>query len=207
MPTPRRILYPGAIYHATVHSLDELWPWEDDVARARCLVEMNRALRGHGVQCHAYCVMSNHFHLLLRTPEGGLSEAMQQLNTNVARAANRRLRRRGRVLLAPYDARLVEDQSYLVEVARYVVLNPVRAGICTDPSEYRWSSYRMTAGLAPRLPFVTTDWLLAQLGGPTGYRTFVAEGSPAATIEELLLQLATSPPRPARARRRRAAAG
>lgn len=178
---------PGAIYHVTVHSLDELWPLDNDVARERCLAYIDRALSAHRIECHAFCLMSNHLHLLLRTPDGGLPEAMQQLNSNLARSYNRQRRRRGPVLLAPYDAVLVERQEHLVHVARYDVLNPVRAGICAAAEEWPWSSYRATSGTAPRPRFLTTEWILAQLGGPIGYRRFVAEGSANATIEGLLL--------------------
>jgi REP element-mobilizing transposase RayT len=187
MATKRRMLYPGAIGHVTVHSLDDLWPFEDDLERELCLVRFDLAFRTHRIECHAYVVMSNHFHLCLRMPEGGLPEAMQDVNSWLAKRYNRRRGRRGPVLVAPYHLELIEEQSHLLEVIRYDVLNPVRAGMVADPADYRWSSYRATAGLAPRPRFLATEWTLAQLGGPDRYRRFVAEGLPAATVPGLLL--------------------
>ena len=189
MATKRRIQYPGAIYHVTVHALDELWPFDDDVARELCLADTAAAFSKYGIECHGYVLMTNHFHFCVRTPDGGgLPDAMQQLNSNVARRYNRRHKRRGRVLLAPYHTVLIEEQSHLLEVARYDVLNPVRAGMCARPADYAWSSYRALAGLERRPPrFLTTRWIHAQLGGPAGYAAFVAEGAPAPTVEGLLL--------------------
>jgi len=112
---------------------------------------------------------------------------MQQLNANGARRHNRTHERRGRVLLAPYHAELIEEQAHLLEVIRYDVLNPVRAGMVDHPADYRWSSYRATAGLVLRPRFLTTEWVLGRLGGPDGYRRFVADGCRAATVRGLLL--------------------
>jgi hypothetical protein len=92
------------------------------------------------------------------------------------------------VLESPYHAELIERQAHLLEVARYDVLNPVRAGMVDDPADYRWSSYRALAGLDRRPPrFPTTAWILDQLGGAARYRAFVAEGAPAHTVPGLLL--------------------
>jgi hypothetical protein len=82
---------------------------------------------------------------------------------------------------------LVEDQAHLLEVAPYDALNPVRAGLVHEPGDWPWSRYRATAGLARRPRFLTTDWLLAQLGGVEGYHSFVGDGCPAATVDALLL--------------------
>jgi putative transposase len=187
MASRPRVQYPGAIYHVTVKALAGLWPLDRDSARERCLRRIDEALRDHPMECHAYCLMTNHFHLLLRTPGCGLPEAMQQLNGAFALDYNRRMRRRGRVLESPYGAVLIEQQAHLLEVARYVVLSPVRADMCAAAEDWLLSSCRATAGLARRPRFLTTDWLLGQLHGPNGYRRFVAEGSPAATLDGLLL--------------------
>jgi REP element-mobilizing transposase RayT len=188
MPTPRRILYPGAIYHVTVKAIDGLWPFKEPVARELVLVDLAKALAKFDIECHGYVVMSNHFHLLLRTPTGGLPNAMQQLNSTLAKRFNRDAHRRGPVLESPYHTELIERQGHLLEVARYDVLNPVRAAMVTDPGDYEWSSYRVLAGLASRRPrFLTTSWILDQLGGAAGYRAFVAEGAPARTVPGLLL--------------------
>jgi REP element-mobilizing transposase RayT len=188
MPTPRRILYPGAIYHVTVKAIDGLWPFKEPVARELVLVDLAKALTKFELECHGFVVMSNHFHLLLRTPTGGLPNAMQQLNSTLAKRFNRDAGRRGPVLEAPYHTELIERQGHLLEVARYDVLNPVRAGMVDHPGDYEWSSYRVLAGLTERRPrFLTTGWILDQLGGAAGYRAFVAEGAPARTVPGLLL--------------------
>jgi REP element-mobilizing transposase RayT len=187
MATPRRTLYPGAAYHVTVRTVDGRTLYDDDGYREAFLLRLAKVVAEHRLICDAYCLMTNHFHLLLRTPYEGLPAAMQQLDTWLAISFNRRRNRRGRVLEAPYGAVLIERQEHLLEVARYVVLNPVRAGMLQTPGAWPWSSYRATAGLAPRPRFLTVDWLLGQLGGPDRYGAFVSEGSPAASLAGILL--------------------
>jgi putative transposase len=106
---------------------------------------------------------------------------MGRLNSAHAQGFNARHSRVGHVFQGRYHAVLVEKEPHLLEVCRYVVLNPVRAGLCAAPSQWRASSFRATAGLAQRPPFLTTAWVLAQFGGTRHraqerYRTFVAEG-------------------------------
>lgn len=113
---------------------------------------------------HAYCLMSNHLHLLVETPETNLSTAMRQLNGVYTQAFNRRHDRVGHVLQGRFKAIVVERESYLLELARYVVLNPVRARLTRKPETYAWSSYRATAGLTPVPPYLTVEWLLSQFG-------------------------------------------
>jgi REP element-mobilizing transposase RayT len=187
MGTARRIVFPGGIYHVNTHSLDDLPVLGDDVLRELFLVELAKAVAKFELICDAFCLMTNHYHLLLRTPQGLLSEAMQQLNANFARIFDRRVGRHGPVWEARFHDDPIETDGHLLQSARYIVLNPVRAGICADPADYRWSSYRASAGLAPQPRFLTTSWLLAQLGGPAGYRSFVREGAPAATLRGLML--------------------
>jgi REP element-mobilizing transposase RayT len=158
-----------------------------DVLRELFLVELAKVVVKFDLICDAYCLMTNHYHLLLRTPQGQLSEALQQLNGNVARIFNRRVARHGPVWETRFHDDPIESDGHLLQAARYVVLNPVRAGIVADAADYAWSSYRATARLTPRPRFLTTTWLLAQLGGPAGYRRFVAEGAPGATLQGLLL--------------------
>jgi putative transposase len=204
MSNARRIVFPGGMYHVNTCSLWELPVLGTDVLRELFLDQLARAVEKYRWLCDAYCLMTNHYHLSLRTPEGQLSEGMQQLNGNFARIYNKRATRRGPVWETRFFDKPVETDAHLLESARYVVLNPVEAGMCDDPADYRWSSYRATAGLAARPRFLTTDWLLAQLGGPAGYRRFVAEGAPGATLEGVLL--AATAARPERATRRRAEA-
>jgi REP element-mobilizing transposase RayT len=132
-------------------------------------------------RCHAYCQMTNHYHLVVETPEGNLAQGMRQLNGVYTQWVNRTHKRVGHVFQGRYKAIMVEKDSYLRELARYVVLNPVRAGMVSDVGDWPWSSY--SAMLAPTvLPeWLQTDWLLGQFGqlrnhAVTGYIDFVRAG-------------------------------
>ena len=134
-----------------------------------------------GWLCHGYCLMGNHYHLMIETPQPNLSQGMRQLGTLYAQNFNRRHGRPGHVFQGRFKAILVERESHWLEVCRYVVLNPVRAGLVRAPEGYVWSSYRATAGLAARPPWLWTDWVLGQFGrrrrdAATRYREFVREG-------------------------------
>jgi hypothetical protein len=125
--------------------------------------------------------MGNHYHLLLETPDGNLSLGMRHLNGVYTQGYNRRHRRVGHVFQGRFKAIVVERDSYLLELCRYVVLNPVRAGIVESPEQYLWSSYRATAGLAEAPDVLTTDWVLQQLSGSRSaaqrsYVAFVLDG-------------------------------
>jgi hypothetical protein len=125
--------------------------------------------------------MDNHFHLVAEIPKAILSKAMRQLNGVYTQAFNRRHGRVGHVLQGRFNAIVVERDGYLLELCRYVVLNPVRVRTTRKPDRYPWSSYRATAGLVPAPAFLTRDWVLSQFGrqraaGQRKYRAFVAEG-------------------------------
>src|SRR6185312_11425582 len=101
------------------------------------------------------------YHLLIETPESNLSKGMRQLNGVYTQRFNRWHGRVGHVFQGRYKAIIVQKESYLLELARYVVLNPIRAGMVPTPDEWQWSSYRATAGLAPAPSWLTINWLLA----------------------------------------------
>jgi putative transposase len=136
-----------------------------------------------GWLCHTYCLMPNHYHLVLETPEPNLSAGMQRLNSVFAQWFNAESGFTGHVFERRFSSRIVESTYDLFELARYVVLNPVRAGLCSDPGDWEWSSYRALIGETPAAPFLTTEKLLAQFGRePQGaseiFRTFVDEARP-----------------------------
>jgi hypothetical protein len=108
--------------------------------------------------------MPNHVHLMVETPETNLSEGIQLLNGRYAQWFNRRHVLDGHLFQGRFKAKLIAEDVYLDEVSRYVVNNPCRAGLCTSPSEWPWSSYRAFVGEAPTPPFLTVDWLLARHG-------------------------------------------
>jgi putative transposase len=124
--------------------------------------------------------MDNHYHLVLETPEANLGAGMQQLNSSFAQLFNKKHDRSGHLWERRYHAALLTTDAHLAEASRYVVLNPVRAGLCELPEEWPWSSYGATAGVAPCPSFLAVERVLAQLGldrtaGETAYRDFVLD--------------------------------
>lgn len=181
MARPLRLEYAGALYHVTARGNARQDIFLDDDDRQRFLGVLDRVVSRFHLLLHAYCLMDNHFHLVVETPEANLSKAMRQLNGVYTQVFNRRHRRVGHVLQGRFKAIVVEREGYLLELCRYVVLNPVRAGLIRQPDTYPWSSYRATAGLASAPACLTVDWLLSQFGrqrsaAQTKYRAFVAEG-------------------------------
>ena len=155
--------------------------FEDDADRKLFLKILGQVVKRFNWLCHAYCLMDNHYHLLIETPEGNLSAGMRQLNGVYTQAFNRSHGRDGHLFKGRFKAILVEKESHLLELCRYIVLNPVRAGIAAQPADYRWSSYLPTIGNAARPEFLATEWLLGNFSTSLAescrrYRNFVREG-------------------------------
>jgi putative transposase len=167
MARPLRLPFPGGIYHVTARGNDRQTIFEDDADCSLFLIVLASVVARYRVRCHAYCLMSNHYHVLLQTPEGNLSAAMRQLNGVYTQRFNRSHERCGHVLQGCFGAQLVDGQAYLLEVCRYIVLNPVRASLVSHPRDWRWSSFRATAGEGTVPGFLTVDWVQA-LSGATG---------------------------------------
>ena len=189
MARPLRIEYPGALYHLTARGNARQAIFLDDDDRTAFLDLYGAVADRFGWRAHAYCLMGNHYHLLVETPEPNLSRGMRQLNGVYTQRFNRRHDRVGHVFQGRFKAILVERESYLLALARYVVLNPVRAGLARRAQDWRWSSYRATAGLAAAPGWLTTDWLLRQFAADGSaarrrYRRFVAEGRGTASVWE-----------------------
>jgi putative transposase len=182
MARPLRPHFPGAIYHVTARGNDRRLIFEDDDDCASFLVVLARTVARYRLLCHAYCLMGNHYHLLLQTPEANLSIAMRQLNGVYGQRFNRRHERCGHVLQGRFGAELIDGETYLREVCRYIVLNPVRAALVGHPAEWKWSSYRATAGEAIVPGFLTVDWVRGLSGAKTSaeavkrYVSFIAAG-------------------------------
>ena len=181
MARPLRIEFPGALYHVTARGNAQQDIFLDDEDRHLFLGVLERVVSRFHLMVHAYCLMGNHFHLVLETPEGNLSRAMRHLNGVYTQAFNRRHGRVGHVLQGRFKAILVDREGYLLELCRYVVLNPVRAKLTRTPDKYPWSSYRATASLDAAPSFLTVDWLLSQFGKQRAnalrkYKAFVAGG-------------------------------
>src|SRR3990172_7038464 len=120
------------------------------------------------VQIHAYCLMGNHYHLLVRTPKRNLSEAMQRLGIMFTRSFNRTEKVDGPLFRGRFKSVIVGHDDYLRQLCRYIHRNPVEAGIARVPQEYEWSSYRFYAGLAPKPQWLTVDELPRFFSGPGG---------------------------------------
>lgn len=172
---------PGALYHLVARGNARAKLFLDEFDFAALLELAAETVNRSGWICHAYCLLDNHYHLVVETPRPNLPLGMRRLNGVYAQRFNRRYDRCGHVFQARYRSILVEKETHLLNVCRYVVLNPIRAGICDRPGDYRWSSYSATAGTALAESFLTTEWILAQFGprretAQARYRAFVADG-------------------------------
>jgi REP element-mobilizing transposase RayT len=181
MARPLRIEFAGALYHVTSRGDGREDIYRGDEDRRRFLEVVGEVCERFDWVVHAYCLMDNHYHLLVETPNANLSKGMRQLNGVYTQAFNRSHRRVGHVLQGRYKAILVQKETYLLELARYIVLNPVRARMVRAAKDWPWSSYRATAGLGAGPGWLQTDWILSAFARRKGramqrYRAFVAEG-------------------------------
>jgi len=181
MSRPIRIEFPDALYHITSRGDRREDIFEDDDDRRAFLHTLAQVVDQFNWLCYAWCLMDNHYHLLIQTPDSNLSKGMRQLNGVFTQTSNRRHQRVGHLFQGRFKAILVDNDAYLLELARYVVLNPVRAGVVKRPGEWPWSSYRASLGLVPADAFLAVDGLLAQFAkrrsvAQTRYAQFVAEG-------------------------------
>jgi len=152
-----------------------------DVDREAMLALLGQVCARFNWICHAYCLMTNHYHLVVETPDGNLSRGMRHFNGVYTQRFNRRHDRVGHVFQGRYHAVLVDKDAYLMELARYVVLNPVRARMVQHPGQWQWSSYRATVDRVAGPWWMETDWLLSQFGSSrvwarSAYKCFVHQG-------------------------------
>jgi putative transposase len=181
MARPLRIEFPGALCHVTSRSNARQRVFRDDEDREMYLATLAWVVARFRWRCYAYCLMDNHIHLLIETPQPNLSRGMRQLNGVYTQRFNRLHRKVGHLFQGRFKAILVEKEGYLLELARYIVLNPVRAKMVKTPERYPWSSYRAMVGLAPAPPGLATEWILEQFAGTRAtarrrYAKFVHDG-------------------------------
>jgi len=157
MARPLRLQFEGAVYHITSRGNARQEIFLDDKDRTVFLEVLAEVIGRFGWICHAYCLMSNHYHILIETPEPNLSRGMQLLNGVYTQRFNRYHKRFGHVLQGRYKAILVERESHLLELARYVVLNPVRAKMVSSAKDWPWSSYRAMSGQSDVPEFLHID--------------------------------------------------
>ncbi len=181
MARPLRIEYEGAVYHITSRGNAKKPIFKDDKDHVNILDILQQVNKRYNWLCHGYCLMSNHYHLVIETPDGNLSKGMRQLNGVYTQRFNNRHKRVGHIFQGRYKAILIQKDSHLLEVCRYVVLNPVRAGTVKKPEEWKWSSYRGTVDIEKAQPCLTAEWILGQFAArkrqaKKKYREFVRAG-------------------------------
>lgn len=181
MPRPPRIPLPGAVYHVTNRSQGRQPVFADaaDARRFMSLLEETAAQLGWRFQ--AYCLMTDHYHFVLETPQPNLSAGMQALAGRYTQSFNRRHGRDGPLFRGRFHTLIVERETALVPLVRHVVLAPVLAGLAKDPAAWRWSSYRATAGLAPAPALIDLSWLTGAFALPApaaqeAWRAHIARG-------------------------------
>jgi REP element-mobilizing transposase RayT len=181
MARPLRIEYPGALYHITSRGDRQEPIFEDDQDRKAFLNLLGEVISRFRWRCHAYCLMGNHYHLMIETPQANLTKGMRQLNGVFTQWSNRRHKRSGHLFQGRYQAIIVERDAYFLALARYIVLNPVRAAMVKHPRQWAWSSYNATMGKSPAPAWLRSDDLLIQFGNRRAgawrkYQQFIEEG-------------------------------
>lgn len=181
MARPLRLEFPHAVYHVTSRGNARQKIVRGDRDREAFLSVLGQVIERFGWLCYAYCLMDNHYHLLIETPRPTLSIGMRQLNGVYTQLSNRRHDRVGHVFQGRFKAILVQKDAHLLELCRYVVLNPVRARFVSRPHQWKWSSYRATVGREEAPPYLTVDWVLGQFGqrlreARRAYEQFVRDG-------------------------------
>ncbi len=154
-----RIEVPYGYYHVVTRGNNKRQIYDDDDDRENFLVLLERIARRYGWLFYAYCLMGNHYHLVMQIGEHGLSRGMCELNTTYAITYNLRHERINHVFGRRFWSELITTDAYLLGACRYVVQNPVRAALCATCEDSTWSSYRATIGAAPALPFLAAQAL------------------------------------------------
>ncbi|MGQ9604508.1 MAG: transposase [bacterium] len=175
-----RIEYKGAFYHITSRGNERKQIFKGDSDRKKLLSYFESAAERYRAVIHVYCLMGNHYHLLLETPVGNLSQIMRHINGAYTVYFNKKYQRSGHLFGGRYKAIVVDKDEYAVELSRYIHVNPVRAGIASDPGSYKWSSYRYYSGKGTKPRWLFTDFILGYFGRDIGnaqkrYTQFVHE--------------------------------
>ena len=181
MPRQPRVRFPGALYHVMVRGNAKQKIFLSDDDRSDFMDFIARVTGACSWACHAYCLMDNHYHLLVETPKANISEGMQRLNSCYCQCFNRRHGRVGHVTQGRFHSLLVADEGYLLELFRYILLNPVKERLVGAPERWKWSSYAATAGIISAPPFLDVSYALSFFSDdPAGAREafvrFIAEG-------------------------------
>lgn len=181
MSRPLRIEFPGAVYHITSRGNGKQKIFFKDIDRKIFLNLLWEVVEREKWVCYAYCLMDNHYHLLIETKRANLSRGMRELNGVYAQKLNYIRNSVGHVFQSRYKSILVQKDNYLLELCRYIALNPVRAGIVEKPEDWEWGSYRATLGLIEPPKYLNVSWVLKNFDedikkGRKKYAKFVFEG-------------------------------
>jgi REP element-mobilizing transposase RayT len=174
-----RDFIPGAIYHVFSRGSNRQAIFAFDSDRVDFLGCLERVVRAYELRCYGYCLMPNHYHLVIQTLDGRLSEAMKALNGRYALRFNRRYARDAHLFKNRFGAVLQETEPQFLWLLRYTAMNPVESGLCAEPGEWPWSSYRASAGLDTAPGLLDVEGLLSYFGhtpavAASRYREFVA---------------------------------
>jgi REP element-mobilizing transposase RayT len=186
MARPLRIEYPGAWYHVLNRAARRRRVFDDGNSRSLFLALLGELSRRFGTECHAYCLMGNHYHLLLRTPRGNLSASMQHFDGLLAQRHNCLTGSDGPLFRGRYKAILVDAERYLLGLSCYIHRNPLNAGLVKRPEDYEWSSYRAYLGITRKPEWLETGVILDSMGNgdrASEYRTLV-EGDGSAEVDD-----------------------
>ena len=164
MARRQRIVYPGSLHHITARGIGRRTLFVDDDDRRAFLHSLALVVRDADWSCHCFCLMGNHFHLLVQTGSRGLTPGMHRLQTRCAQRYNRLYGVTGHVFDRRFANQLVTRGEHLFELVRYIHLNPVRARLCTHPSAWAWSSFRAIAGIDPAPGFLSAEGALGLFG-------------------------------------------
>ncbi|MGD0166870.1 MAG: transposase [Gaiellaceae bacterium] len=170
MPYPRRVFEPEGIYHVASRGSDRRPIFWSDADRELFLDQLEKTVERFQLPCIAYCLMGNHYHLIVQTPDERLSKTMQELNRDYSRRFNFVHKRSAHLFRNRFMAQLIDSDSYLLTACRYVAHNPVRVGLCETPLGWKWSSYQASAGFDPAPKFLDEQLLRAAIGGDTRWR-------------------------------------
>lgn len=189
MPRKPRLHIPGGLYHVILRGNARQDIFFDDDDRLLWMKILQAGLERYGDEVHAYCWMTNHVHMAIRSGVSPLSGLMRFTAAQYSRKTNRKMGRSGHLFERRYRAILVDADSYLLELIRYIHLNPVRASLSTAPEDYHWSSHRAYLGDQTTV-WLSIDWVLSLFGknrlmARLAYARFIADGNNCQVPEEL----------------------
>ncbi len=181
MPRKPRLHFPSAVYHVILRGNSGQDVFFDAGDRARFFLLLQESVERFRYRVHAFCLMTTHIHLAIQVGDIPLSRIMQNVGFRYTQFINRKYQRTGHLFQGRYKALLIDGDSYLMELIRYIHLNPVRAAMVKLPDAYPWSSHPNYSGNLPRPPWLTMDWALAQFArtpeiASRQYRAFVDDG-------------------------------